>query len=112
MLQDYKFLLVQTLPIIYSKIGLEVHPALQLVLPLQEREDEIYLDSPPSDEDNYLTPTLPLLKFNCELCQHESTSIAALNGHISVEHNPTIPHTSHWGKKQMSHMQQYLPPTF
>ena len=100
MLQDYKFLLVQTLPIIYSKIGLEVHPALQLVLPLQEREDETYLDSPPSDEDNYLTPNLPLLKFKCELCQHESNSKAALNGHISVEHNPTIPHTSLWEKNK------------
>ena len=70
------------------------------MLPLQEREDETYLDSPPSDEDNYLTPNLPLLKFKCELCQHESNSIAALNGHISVEHNPTIPHTSLWEKNK------------
>ena len=33
--------------------------SLQLVLPLQERLDETYLDSIPSDVDNYLTPTLP-----------------------------------------------------
>ena len=74
--------------------------SLQLVLPLQEREDETCLDSTPSIEANHLTPTLTHLKFECDLCQHESKSTAALHGHISVEHNPNIPHTSKWEKNK------------
>ena len=35
-------------------------------------------------------------KFTCEICQHESISTSALKGHISLNHDPTIPHTNKW----------------
>ena len=70
--------------------------SLQLELDLQEREDEAYIDSSLSDKDNYIAPSLPLIRFKCELCMHESESSNALHGHISIHHNPSILHTSKW----------------
>ena len=45
-------------------------------------------------EENYLTNSTTC--FYCELCKHKSDSSLALHGHMSLYHNPLVPHTGKW----------------
>ena len=68
--------------------------SLHLGIPLEERAPEEEGSSPPRMEEKHLTPSPTC--FYCELCKDKSESAAALHGHMSLKHNPLIPHTGHW----------------
>ena len=67
---------------------------LQLDIPPEERAPEVEGDSPPRMNENHLTNST--ICFYCELCKHKSESAVVLHGHMSLNHNPLIPHTGKW----------------
>ena len=68
--------------------------SLQLDTPLEKRAPEEEGSSPPRIKENHLTPSTT--NFYCEVCRHKSDSPVALHGHMSLNHNPLIPHTGKW----------------
>ena len=68
--------------------------SLQLDTPLEKRAPEEGGSSPPRIKENHLTPSTT--NFYCEVCRHKSDSPVALHGHMSLNHNPLIPHTGKW----------------
>ena len=68
--------------------------SLQLDTPVEQRALEEEGGSPPRVEENQFTSSATHLF--CEICRHKSDSPAALHGHMSLNHNPIIPHTGKW----------------
>ena len=64
--------------------------SLQLELPVQERENETHIDSPPKATKNIP----PISLFKCDLCSFEGTHSFALEAHLSFIHNEIISKTS------------------
>ena len=50
------------------------------------------------DCNNDTTSTLEVQIYKCEVCNHEIETEAAFHGHESLQHNPSITHTSKWEK--------------
>ena len=48
------------------------------------------------DCSNDITSKLEVQIYKCEVCNLESETEAAFDGHKSLQHNPSIPHTSKW----------------
>ena len=64
--------------------------SLQLELPVQERENETHIDSPPKATEHIP----PISLFKCDLCTFEGTHSFALEAHLSFIHNEIISKTS------------------
>ena len=60
-------------------------------LPVQERENETSIDSPPKATEHI--PPIPT--FKCHLCSFEGTHSFALEAHLTFVHNETIPNTTY-----------------
>jgi hypothetical protein len=78
--------------------GEEHDNSFELLVTDQERADALFCPPPPKDP--YTNETFSSPQYNCELCKHECESEAALHGHMCLEHNCFIPHTSKWDKNK------------
>ena len=67
--------------------------SLQLLMTVDERAEALYSPPQPHYEDH---TQIPILHFKCELCSFDSNNSAALEGHLTFTHNPSIPPTSMW----------------
>jgi hypothetical protein len=65
---------------------------------VDERAEALYSPPQPEDEDQHQIPKV--LQFKCDMCGHESGSLAALQGHKSIKHDFFIPHTAKWDKNK------------
>ena len=63
---------------------------------VDERAEALFSPPQPKDEDLNQIPIH--LHFRCDLCGHESESLAAFQGHKSVKHDLNIPHAAKWEK--------------
>jgi hypothetical protein len=65
--------------------------SLQLELPVQERENETSIDSPPKATEHIQ----PISTFKCHLCSFQGTHSFALEAHLTFVHNEILPNTAY-----------------
>ena len=79
-----------TTPALEQERSIALNDSLQLELPVQERENETLINSPPKATEHIP----PVSLFKCDLCSFEGTHSFALEAHLSLIHNEIIYKTS------------------